>query len=190
MVPIQAVRATHILLSTFVSSLMIALWKPTGVVVWNLLEIVPGWMEASFGAGIWDPIRLRRSIAYSMAVLGGFCMVNIYLVVSELDLWYFLGMKQLWMSRVEVEQAETEWEKKLRMSRRFGVRHPISSLTLLSLAVSSPVMTLDRLLLMSTMLVVLVVALPLLERRMSENLGEQFAQFKRDVPYRLIPYIY
>jgi len=174
----QTVRATYIILSSIGSSLLLALWKPTNVVVWSLEKFVPDCLP-----------ELKGLMPYFFGIIGGFCLAQMYLVITELDGWFFVGLKQFWMS--DSELVRTVGSEKLKTGAHFSwVRHPLGSFTMLSLLVSSPVMTLDRLLLFLGTSFVFLVALPLEERRMLEIFGEQFEMYKKKVPYRFIPYVF
>ncbi len=133
---------------------MMALWQPTGVIVWVLpLE--------------WWTLQ-ALSLAFFVASLG----VGAWVIASH-GVGEFLGAR---------DPAAPQTEPHLQITGLYQyVRHPLYLATLVAF-LAGPTMSLDRLWLTACLCVYLAIAIPLEEAKIIEELGEGYREYRKRVP--------
>lgn len=164
-IPVQALRSFYLVVTGVSLWLVMGLWQNTGVVIWAL----------DLGMSLGPETRVIASVLpfwIFMALCGRF--------IGSLGVLHFFGFKQLWMSSQE-------------LTRGFGtprlvtdgvyswVRHPGYFFTIAAFVVT-PVMSLDRALLVVTCLLYLQVAIPIEERKLITLFGPDYERYRERVP--------
>lgn len=113
------------------------------------------------------------------------CVIAILLAVIQVDLWSFVGLRQLlrWLERVN----DPESPARLIRSGMFAVmRHPIYFFSLVALWLT-PVMSLNTFTLFVCFTIYFWVGSIFEERKLVAEFGEEYKQHQRSVP-RIVPF--
>lgn len=159
--PESAERSVYVLLASLVLMLLFWQWRPIGTVVWaanSVLGQVIGW--SVFAAG------------FGLVLLSTF-------LIDHFDLF---GLKQVWRQFVNRPARPAAFVTPLFYKL---VRHPLYLGFILAFW-GGPVMTAGHLLFAAAMTGYILVAIQLEERDLVRQLGERYAQYRRQVPM-LIP---
>ena len=158
----QLVRPFYVICTGIALIGVMACWQYTGRVLWAL--------------------NFPQSLAYALSVslFWGFTGLAVF-ILSAFDLPEFIGLKQLYSSRTELIKPRHD-HRPLCTTGFYGHhRHPTYVLLLLAIFVT-PIMTLDRFILGSTIFVYLLFAVPIEERKLIEEYGPQYLQYRKRVP--------
>jgi protein-S-isoprenylcysteine O-methyltransferase Ste14 len=159
--PAQTLRTFYLAATGLAAVAVMGCWQNTGVVIWAA------------------PLPPRISLAVSMAIfwsLLGACAV----IMSRFDALHFFGLRQLYSTRAEL--TRTSGNTELSRSGIYArVRHPIYTLTLAALLLT-PVMTLDRAVLLTAMGLYLSAGTPIEERKLVAIFGNAYVEYRKQVP--------
>jgi protein-S-isoprenylcysteine O-methyltransferase Ste14 len=163
--PLQLVRTLYLMV--------------TGLALFSVLYF---WQYTDITVLTW-PINESFLIWVSLALFWGF-MAGPFFLMQSYGLFYFIGLKQLFMTREELLQPLAHGPLHTNGIYSF-IRHPIYSFTLLAFLVT-PVMSLDRLILIVAMGIYLYIAIPIEEKKLINLFGDEYIQYRKRVP-ALIP---
>lgn len=159
--PKQVIRTFYMVVTGLSLTALMGLWQNTGIILWLL------------------PLPSLALNILSLALFWSFLGIAGY-VVRGFDALEFIGLKQLYSSRADLECATTH--PRLITSGIYGrVRHPIYTLTALAF-VLTPFMTLDRMILIGAMAIYLIWAIPLEERKLITLFGPAYERYRTQVP--------
>jgi protein-S-isoprenylcysteine O-methyltransferase Ste14 len=161
LLPIQAVRATYIIITGMTLLAVMGLWQNTGVIVW-VAPLPWVWLNA-----------------ISLTLYGGLMAAAVW-ILSRMGPLSFVGIEQIYSSSGELKQAAPGG--KLMTSGLYSrMRHPAYAFTLLALYLT-PFMTLDRLTIAVTLTAYLWVAIPIEERKLITEFGSAYLEYRSRVP--------
>lgn len=159
--PPQTIRAFYIVITGLSLTALMGLWQNTGVILWLF------------------PLSPILTIALSMTLFWAW-MGAAGWVMNRYDALEFIGLKQLYSSRVELDQPKKT--SRLLISGIYArVRHPIYTLTGLAF-ILTPFMTLDRMVICGAMALYLSWAIPLEERKLVSQFGPAYERYRAQVP--------
>jgi len=170
-IPPQAIRSFYMILSGLSLTTVMLTWQRIGTVVYS----VPGHYLSS-------SVVLHNVVFYS-------CTVGILYHVSMFgSLFSFIGLSQLWQTKRQLEGRTAGMPKLVRTGMYSIVRHPIYTLTLIML-VLSPVMVIDRAIMLAMTILYLAVGVHYEEKKLVKLFGPPYVKYQREVA-RFIPFVF
>jgi protein-S-isoprenylcysteine O-methyltransferase Ste14 len=169
LLPPQSLRTIYLAISGAALLAMMGLWQNTGRVIWALP--LPQWA-----------VHVVSFVVFWTLIGACGWLTRRF---GSLNFW---GLRQIYSTREEIARGDSasSGPPALCDTGVYGiVRHPIYTLTILAL-VLTPVMTLDRLVLLGAMLAYLAVGIPIEERKLIGLFGPAYARYRERVP-ALIP---
>lgn len=161
-VPVQCVRPLYMSLCGMSCLAMIACWQSTGVIVW----VVPGLTAKALSA-------VSVILYYTLFLVA-------MKVMTLFDPFEFLGLRQIY-SRPEQIDRMSAGEALLETGIYSYVRHPIYFFTMAAFALT-PMMSLDRFLLLAASILYLFFGIPIEERKLENRFGDAYRAYRTRVP--------
>jgi len=160
--PKDAIRALYVTLTGFCVTSVMGLWQSTGIVIWAL------------------PLGWTAMNAISLVLFWSLVLLS-FAILSRFGALEFLGLGQL-ISGTSPGSGRTAGSPRLVQSGVYRyVRHPAYAILLLALA-ATPLMTLDRLIILAAIASYLVVGIPVEERKLVAQFGGAYLDYRRRVP--------
>ncbi len=156
-IPVAAERSTYVLLTSAALLLLFRYWQPLGGVVW----------EVSNPAG--------RSLLWAGFALGWVLVIVSTFLINHFELF---GLKQVWLN---FKKREYTWDSFVTPGLYKYTRHPMY-LGFIFAFWSTPTMTVSHMFFALATTVYIFVAVRLEERNLGEFLGEDYYEYKRQVP--------
>jgi methanethiol S-methyltransferase len=157
LVPAPIERATYVLASCLALALLMWLWQPLGIVIWNVEQPTIWWlMMALFAAG-WVLVPL------------------VTMAINHLDLF---GVRQVWLHLMGRPYTSLEFRTPVPYN---WVRHPLYIAWAIAFW-ATPTMTLAHLLFASLLTAYMVAASRVEERDLVAHFGRVYEDYRRRVP--------
>lgn len=156
-VPHEIERSTYVLASSLVTIVVMALWRPTDMVVWDMTT------------------PYARALAWTLFAVGWAMVPLVSMLINHFDLF---GLRQVWLQLRGREYTSLPFHEPLLYSR---VRHPLY----IGWAIAfwaTPTMTIGHLLFASVLTLYMVVAAVIEERDLVAHFGEVYEGYQRRVP--------
>jgi protein-S-isoprenylcysteine O-methyltransferase Ste14 len=160
-IPKQVERSTYVLFSSIALIIMFIFWQPLGGVIWDV------------------QYTLARTVLYSLFVLGWVIVLISTFLINHFDLF---GLRQVWLYFRGQEYTPLKFV--VPGAYRF-VRHPLYVGFFIAFW-ATPTMTVGHLFFAVITAAYILVAVQLEERDLITALGEDYAEYRRNVPM-LIP---
>jgi protein-S-isoprenylcysteine O-methyltransferase Ste14 len=161
LVPQPIERSTYVLVSSLMLALLMWQWRPMAAVVWNI--------ESDAG----------RALMWAMFAAGWLMVPAVSLMINHFDLF---GMRQVWLYFLGRPYEPLPFRTPMLYSR---VRHPLYIGWAMAFW-ASPTMSAGHLLFASVLTAYMGLAALVEERDLIAHFGDQYLQYRRDVP-RFVP---
>jgi len=164
--PSQTIRALFVISTGLSFLLVVVMWQPfENSVLWAF------------------PLFSRKTNEILRFVLFNVCFATIISVVMQHGLPSFYGIQQLF----ESDKPRVEATPVLIKTGLYGIsRHPIYTFTVLGF-VLSPIVDLNRLLIVLATSIYLYFAVPIEEKKLVKQFGKAYVQYQQEVP-QVVPF--
>jgi protein-S-isoprenylcysteine O-methyltransferase Ste14 len=156
-VPTPIERSTYVLASCLVTVLLMALWQPVNVVVWEVTH------------------PLARAALWALFACGWAMIPAVSLMINHFDLF---GTRQVWLHLMDREYTPLPF--RVPMLYKF-VRHPLYLGWALAFW-ATPTMTLGHLLFAGSLTLYMAIAAVFEERDLVSHFGANYVEYQRRVP--------
>ena len=159
--PWQTIRSFYIVVTGVSLVLLMGSWQSTGVVIWAL------------------PLSLSVIYALSISLFWFFLAISGW-TLRSFDFLHFVGLKQLYQSDPN-SPALVGTQALCKKGLYSYARHPVYFFTLLAFLIT-PVMTLDRLIILAGSLLYLAFGIPLEEKKLIALFGSAYVEYQKETP--------